>query len=399
MVSFIYMKSFDNTSFHTAIIGAGAAGLFCAGSFNAPKIILEANELPGRKVRVSGGGKCNFTNRFVSATDYQSQNLHFCKSALAAFNNEDFINLLNQADIPFEERPDGRLFAQSANDIVSFLVHRAKRANSQLACGVRVLEIHLQKGIFVLHTSAGTVYAQHVVVATGGLSYPALGANPFGWQLARKLGLNVIDPAPALCGLTLPKEKRIIFSALAGNSIPARVRYGKHHFEDQVLFTHDGLSGPAILQISLFWKPGEEVEIDFLPNLQVASIFREHKTKNQLFSTVVGPLFPGKIAKVLLKGLDVPLANASRAQLDAAINALHHFRFVPSGTAGYTKAEVTSGGVDTRELNPSTLQTRKIPGLYFIGELIDVTGRLGGFNLQWAWSSAFAAAQDLAQKF
>ena len=393
------MKSFDNTLFHTAIIGGGAAGLFCAGSFNTPKIILEASEHPAQKLHVSGGGKCNFTNRFVSAHDYLSQNPHFCKRALAAFGSNDFINLLKEENIPFEERSDGRLFAQTAQEIVSFLLRRAKIANTRLACGVRVLDILPEDGIFLLHTSTGTLRAQHVVLATGGLSYPALGANPFGWQLARKLDLNVIDPAPALCGLQFPKEKRAIFSTLAGNSLPARVRCGKHVFEDQLLFTHDGVSGPAVLQISLFWKPGQEIEIDFLPGQNAAEIFSQHKTKNQLFSSAIGPRLPGKIAKMLLTDINVPLANASRTQLDAAIRELHHFRFIPAGTAGYTKAEATSGGVDTRELKAATLQTRKIPGLYIIGELVDVTGRLGGFNLQWAWSSAFAAAQDLAKKF
>ena len=393
------MKIFDNTVFHTAIIGGGAAGLFCAGSFSAHKIVLEANDKLAQKVRVSGGGKCNFSNRCVTAQDYQSSHKHFCKNALAAFQSSDFLNLLQQAAIPWEEREQGRFFAKNANDVVQFLIQRAKKANTQFACGVQVLDLQYQDGLFTLHTSAGTIQANHVVLATGGPSYPALGGSSFGWQLARRLGLHVIEPRPVLCGLKLPKPQRMIFAPLAGNSLPVRVHCEKHHVEDQLLFAHEGFSGPAILQISLFWKPGQPIEIDFLPHTQAAVVLSQHKTKNQLFSSVLKDYFPGKTAKILLQGQDVPLSNASRLQLENAIKQIHQFSFTPTDTFGYTKAEATAGGVDPRELNATTLQTRSIPGLYIIGELVDVTGRVGGFNLQWAWSSAFAAAKDLAHKF
>ena len=393
------MKILEHTIFHTAIIGGGASGLFCAGSFSAPKILLEANPMLAQKVRISGGGKCNFSNRFVTPQDYQSSSKHFCKSALSAFKPTDFLNLLEQARIPWEEREAGRLFAKDAKEIVQFLIRRAERANTQLKCGVRVLDIQPQDGLFTIHTSAGTLKAQHVVLATGGLSYPQLGANPFGWQLTRRLGLHVIEPTPVLCGFKLSQDKRFLFSSLAGNSIPAKVKCGKYIFNDQLLFTHEGFSGPAILQISLFWKPGQTVEIDFLPQHQTACVLAQYKEKNQLFSTILKTYFPGKVAKVLLQGNDVSCANASRQQLQTASEQIHRFQFVPTGTFGYTKAEATAGGVDPRELNPSTLQARSIDGLYVLGELVDVTGRMGGFNLHWAWSSAFAAAQDLAQKF
>lgn len=393
------MAVFENTLFHTAIIGGGAAGLFCAGSFSARKIVLEANAQLAQKVRVSGGGKCNFSNTQVTATDYLSQHPHFCKSALAAFKPADFTALLDSENIPWQERASGRLFANTADDIAKFLIKRAQRANTQIACSVRVLDVLPEKDAFVLHTSAGTLRSRNVVLATGGLSFPSLGASPFGWQLARRLGLQVLEPTPVLCGLNFPKEKRLLFSTLAGNSTLAKIRCGKHIFIDQLLFTHDGISGPVVLQISLFWKPGQEVEIDFLPQHSCREIFRQHKTSNQPMSAILRPFFPGKIAKILLQGSDVSLANASRAQLEAACDILHHFRFIPTGTAGYTKAEATAGGVDTKELVASTLEARKIPGLYVIGELVDVTGRLGGFNLQWAWSSAFVTACDLAKKF
>ena len=393
------MKALENRFFHTAIIGGGAAGLFCAGSFSAPKILLESSEHCARKVRISGGGKCNFSNRLVSANDYLSKQKHFCKSALSAFHPDDFINLLNQHAIPWEERTQGRLFARNAEEIVRFLITRAQKAHTQITCGVHVLDVQPQTDGFRILTEAGTLHAQHVVLATGGLSYPALGANPFGWNLAQKLGLQVIEPSPVLCGLQLPKNKRSLFSVLAGNSIRARVTCAKHTFEDQLLFTHEGFSGPAILQISLFWKAGQEIEINFLPFADCQEIFKTHKTKNQLFSAVLGDYFPGKVAKTLLTGKDVSLANATKAELAAAYQMIHHFRFVPHGTAGYTKAEATAGGIATTELHAATLQTRRFPCLYAIGELVDVTGRLGGFNLHWAWSSAFAAAQDLARHF
>ncbi len=389
-----------NTVFHTAVIGAGASGLFCAGSFPACKIVLEANTKPALKVSVSGGGKCNFSNRSVSAADYLCPNKHFCKNALAAFKPQDFINLLDQERIPWEERPNGQLFAKRAQDIVRFLTMRAKQNNTQLALGVRALNIRRENTLFVTDTSAGPVRSQYVVLAAGGLSYPALGANGFGLKIAREFGLSESETRPALVGLTLPKEIRTRFAALAGNSVPARVWCGKKSFEGPVLFTHDGVSGPAVLNISLFCEAGETVCIDFLPGQNAADIFAAAKNSAKTFSgTLAEKGLPVKIAKTLLGELERDLANASRAQLEAAALAVNRFSFVPAGTAGLTKAEVTAGGIDVRELNPSTLEARRVPGLYIIGELVDVTGRLGGFNLQWAWSSGFAAAKALEKRF
>lgn len=387
-----------NTLFHTAIVGAGASGLFCAGSFAAPKIVLEANACAARKVAVSGGGKCNFSNRFMSAAQYVSQNKHFCKSALAAFTPTHFTALLDQAHIPWEERAHGRLFAYHAGDIVRFLVRRAKNNHTHLAVGVQVLHIKKEQGLFILATSAGTVRAKNVVLATGGLSFPALGASSFGFKTARQLGLATLPQRPALCGLTWPKELRNRFTVLAGNSLPVTIRQGKHRFEDDLLFTHDGISGPAVLQLSLYWQPQLPVEINFLPGLQATDILHRHKNSAKTTSSVMGEFLPGKIARVLLCNCDVPLADATRLQLQQAADTLHRFTFQPAGTFGYTKAEVTAGGVDTRELNPSTLESRRIPGLFMIGEMVDVTGNLGGFNLHWAWASAFAAAQALRQR-
>jgi len=382
--------------YHTAIIGAGASGLFCAGSFEASKIVLEANDKPALKVSVSGGGKCNFSNRFVSAANYESQNKHFCKSALAAFTPNDFTALLDQAHIPWHARENGQLFATNAADIVRFLVQRAKSHHTVLSLGTRVLNIQLQPDGFVITTSKGLVHAGHLVLASGGISWPKLGGNTFGLKMARQLGLPVVEQRPVLCGLTFPKPLRLIYAPLAGSSTPVIIRQGKRSFEGDLLFTHEGISGPAVLRLSLFWQPEIPVEIDFLPHQSAAEIISKHK--NSTKSPIrIFPL-PYHMAKILLAEYDAPLSNATRAQLHAIADTLHRFRFTPAGVAGYTKAEATAGGIDTRGLFAATLEARNIPHLFVIGELVDVTGNLGGYNLHWAWASGFAAAQALKQR-
>ena len=385
--------------YHTAIIGAGASGLFCAGSFDAPKIVLEANSRPAQKVRVSGGGKCNFTNRFVSAADYESQQKHFCKNALAAFTPEHFVRILNEYHIPWHERENGQLFATRATDIVQWLIRRAKAHRTTLALGVRVLDITPISGGFLLHTSQGPVHAQQVVLASGGLSFPALGGNSFGIKIARKFGLAIVPQRPVLCGLTFPKELRTLCTKLAGNSVPVMIRQGKKQVEGPLLFTHEGISGPAVLRLSLFWKPNHPVEIDFLPHQNAADILTAHKNSSKTVSGAFIPALPHYVAKTLLAPCDVPLANATREQLYAAAQRINHFSFHATGTAGYTKAEATAGGIDTKEINPTTFEVRRVPGLFITGELLDVTGNLGGFNLHWAWASGFCAAQTLCQRF
>lgn len=385
--------------YHTAIIGAGASGLFCAGSFDAPKIVLEANTRPAQKVNVSGGGKCNFTNRFVSAADYDSQRPHFCKSALAAYTPLDFLHMLEEQHITWNERDNGQLFANRSSDIVQLLLRRAKEHRTTLALGVRVLDIEPMTGGFLLRTSKGPIHAQYVVLASGGLSFPALGGNGFGIKIARKLGLSVIPQRPVLCGLTFPKELRPLGKELAGNSVPVILRQGKKRFEGPLLFTHEGISGPAVLRLSLFWQPDSPVEIDFLPHQNAAEILAAQKNSSKTVSGAFVPALPHHVAKTWLAPWDVPLANATREQLRAAAQRVNHFSFKAVGTAGYTKAEATAGGIDTREINPATFEVRRVPGLFVTGELLDVTGNLGGFNLHWAWASGFAAAQALRQRF
>lgn len=388
-----------NTVFHTAIIGAGASGLMCAGSFSQSKIVLDHNPKPGAKVSVSGGGNCNFSNRFVSAADYLSQNKHFCKSALAAFKPQDFVALMEENNLPWQERENGQLFAFGAQHIVQMLVRRARQAGTHILTGTEVLEVKQENGLFLLHTSAGPVRAQHVVLASGGLSFPALGACPFGLKTAQKFGLQVIEPRPALAGLSFPKEYRERFSRLAGNSLKAEVRCEKHVFTGDLLFTHEGVSGPAVLQISLFWTPGTEVQINFLPGQDALALIQAQKNHAKTISAALKDHISAKIVKTILGPQGEDLSNASRLQLENAARALNRFSFVPAATAGYTRAEVTAGGVNTREINPVTFEAKKVPGLYIIGELLDVTGRLGGFNLHWAWCSGYAAAKALEKQF
>ncbi len=389
-----------NTVFHTAIIGAGAAGLFCAGSFNCSKIVLEANSKPALKVGVSGGGKCNFSNRIISASDYLSQNKHFCKNALAAFKPQDFIHLLDEAHIPWEERQNGQLFSFNAQEIVRFLVKRAQEANSKILYNTRVLDIRQERNLFILDTSVGPIQAHHVVLATGGLSFPSLGANGFGIKMAHKFGWDVIEPRPALCGLTFPKEYKERLSCLAGNSLTADISCDKKSFSGQLLFTHDGISGPAVLQTSLFWEPNKPITINFLPKINVMEFLFSCKNSNETISGALAKAgLAKKIAKALLADTDRDLANATKAQLMQVAQLMNHFSIIPVGTSGYTKAEVTAGGISTRNFIPSTLEARSHSGFYAVGEVLDVTGRLGGFNLHWAWSSGFSAAKALEKMF
>ena len=389
-----------STPYHTVIIGAGASGLMCAGSFNARKLLIDHNPRPGAKLAVSGGGKCNFSNLNITAAHYTSQNKHFCKNALAAYKNTDFLKLLDENCVPWQQLPSGQLFAQNAQDIVRLLVRRAQQANTYFKLNTQALGIKKDgQGLFIVQTSRGNIKAQNLVLACGGLSFPSLGAGPFGVQAARAMGLNIIEPSPALAGFTFPRALKQHTAPLAGNSLPVQIRCGKFTYMGPLLFTHEGISGPAVLQTSLFWHEGEQVTVNFLPGTDALAFLREHKNTAKHFSALLAEKISPKIAKALLAEADVPAANATTAHLHLAAQRLNAFVFVPEGTAGWTKAEVTRGGVDTKEINPSTMQCRRIPGLFITGELLDVTGMLGGYNLQWAWSSGRAAAKALEQIF
>lgn len=393
------MKNGAHTDiWHTIIIGAGASGLMCAGSFNAPKLVLEHNSIPGKKLNITGGGKCNLTHLNISARDYVSTQTHFPHAALAAFTPQDMLELIRQARLPVDIKENGQIFARDARQITQWLYQRAKQHNTSFSFNTRVLRISYEKNLFCIQSSIGKLYASNVVLACGGLSYPDLGATGFAWQAATQLGLTAQAPRPALAGLQMPADFRAICRSLTGNSLPVSIRCGKHTETEQLLFTHRGISGPAVLQTSLYWKEGEPICINFLPQLDVLSFLREHKTQKNSFSKLLAPFLTEKIAKHLLADLDVRAADAPKQVLCQTAVRLNALTVVPTATAGYTHAEVTAGGIDTKQLLPQTLVCKNIPGLFVIGEAVDVTGRLGGYNLQWAWSSAWAAARALTEK-
>jgi predicted Rossmann fold flavoprotein len=378
------------TRFDVAVIGAGAAGLMCAieaGKRGRRVLVLEHNPRAGRKILVSGGGRCNFTNIHTTAANFLSANPHFAKSALARYSPQDFLALVERHRIPYHEKTLGQLFCdRSATDIVAMLEHECDRAGVCIETGCAV---HSVAAAFTLETSGGTIEAQSLVIATGGLSIPKMGATPFGYQVARQFGLGIVPCRPALVPLTFAPDDLARYGALSGVSADALVTAGGARFREKLLFTHRGLSGPAILQASSYWTAGQLVEIDLLPEIEIASHLRSREGVEA--RTVVGRFLPRRLADLFAPSKIA--ASLSDREIDALAAAMHHWRVIPAGTEGYAKAEVTAGGVDTAELSSRTFEARKVPGLYFIGEVLDVTGHLGGFNFQWAWASGYSAGQ------
>ena len=383
--------------YHTVIIGAGASGLFCAGSFDAPKLVLEAQSSAAQKVFFSGGKKCNFTNKFVSAADYDCTQKHFCKNALAAFKPKNFTDLLDEALVPYEEREDGKLFGKSSSDIVDFLETRAKAHHTEIKLHTRVVSVQKTPLGFTLDTNNGIFQAKNVVLASGGPSFRILSGSTFGREVAREMHLPFIPQRPALCELEMTATLRKRFTELAGSSLTAAVQVEGKTITHSLLFTHRGISGPAVLSASLYWHKGQTVTIDFLPQESAEELWRAHKNSTRTLSSVLSEKMPVKIARALVADWDQPLANISNEHLKAAAQQVHAFTFIPAG-ANREAAEVTAGGIDTRCINPSTFEVKNIAGLYIIGEVLDVTGRLGGFNLHWAWASGFCAGQALGKK-
>lgn len=399
----------DNYS-DVIIIGAGAAGLFCAaqlGKYGKRVLILDNGKKIGRKILMSGGGFCNFTNMNVTSGCYLSENRHFVKSALAQFTQWDFIGLVADYGIAWHEKEDGQLFCDNgAQDIVDMLAAECAKYGVKIQLRQPIEQVEQvendAKVRFKIHAFSQQWSCRSLVIASGGLSMPALGATPFGYQLAEQFGINVVPPRAALVPFTFRETEKFL-TALSGVSLPVTVTSHHQSFTHQMLFTHRGLSGPAILQISNYWEPGESVEIDLLPYHSVYQIIEEcrQSSPKQQLKTVLSRHLPKKLvelwfAQSLLK--DQTVANLSKAELLAVDNFIHRWQFYPNGTEGYRTAEVTMGGVDTREISSKTMESNKIEGLYFIGEVLDVTGRLGGYNFQWAWSSAYACAVGIAGK-
>jgi predicted Rossmann fold flavoprotein len=383
------------------VIGAGAAGMMCAaaaGQRGKKVLVLESAKSPGEKIRISGGGRCNFTNLHASPAQFLSANPHFCISALSRYTQHDFIALVRRYRIGWHEKILGQLFCDgSATQIVDMLLTEMKEAGVQLRLNTKVQYVEKTSDGFTIQLSSGEVLAcGALVVASGGKSIPKMGATDFGYRLAEQFGLRLTETRPALVPLTFDGELLEQLSALSGVAAPARVTCGKTAFDEALLFTHRGLSGPAILQISSYWREGKGIVIDLLPGTNAVEALRAARQENgrQLASTFLATLLPRRLAKEIADtDHDGALGGLSDAKLKTLAAQLNDWRIVPAGTEGYRTAEVTLGGVDTRDLDSRTLQARAVPGLYFIGEVVDVTGWLGGYNFQWAWSSGWCAGQ------
>lgn len=380
------------------VIGGGAAGLFCAltaGRRGRRVVVVEHNDRVGKKIRISGGGRCNFTNLHTTHANFISANPHFCKSALARYTPADFVALVESHGVAYYEKKLGQLFcAGSAQQIIDLLVEECRRANVRIECGRRVQS--LARGETWRVEAGGVVYgAESVVVATGGLSIPTLGGTDFGYRAARQFGLKIQPTRPALVPLTLDAAAHAPLAALSGVSFPAEASCGGAEFKEDVLLTHRGLSGPAILQVSSYWRPGESVELNLLPGRDALDLLTSKRHADVELANLLGQQIPRRLAHAWceLVAPSRPLRQFSEAQLTALAGRLERWSLRPTGTEGYKKAEVTVGGVDTAELSSKTMEARRVPGLYFIGEVVDVTGHLGGHNFQWAWSSGHVAGQ------
>jgi len=377
------------------ILGAGAAGLFCAataGQRGKRVLLLDHSAEPGRKILISGGGRCNFTNVHTAPDRYLSGNRHFAKSALSRFTPRDFIELVDAHGIAWHEKTLGQLFCDgSARQIVSLLLEECAKGGVDLRCSASVGEIEHRDGRFHLAWAS----APALVIATGGPSIPKLGATSLAYDLARRFGLKVVQPRPALVPLTLSAEDAL-FKELSGVSAEVVARCGKAAFREAALFTHRGLSGPAILQISSYWQRGEPVRIDFLPDALPGWLLDSKRSQPRAALRKVLPL-PERLAAALAErlGLAGDMGSHSDKALRAAEEALRGWTFAPTGSEGFAKAEVTVGGIDTAGLSSQTMEARSVPGLYAIGEAVDVTGWLGGYNFQWAWASARAAGEAI----
>jgi predicted Rossmann fold flavoprotein len=391
-------------AFDVAVIGAGAAGMMCAavaGQRGKHVVLIDHAEKLAEKIRISGGGRCNFTNLDTTPQNFLSQNPHFCKSALSRYTPKDFIDLIKRHAIPFHEKHKGQLFCdRSAEDIIHMLKAECDSGNVSWRMPTAVRKVGKQGEAFHITTDAGEIIAQQVVIATGGLSIPKIGATDFAFRIAKQFGVNMIEPRPALVPLTFNESDWQSFIPLAGISLEVDVATGDKktggRFREDLLFTHRGLSGPAVLQISSFWKNDAALTLNLLPGLDVAQelLAAKHQVKknlaNHLSQWLPARLIEGWLQVHAFKP-DARLADMPDQQLRRLGASLNQWQIAPNGSEGYRKAEVTLGGVDTRELSQQSMMVNKVPGLYFVGEAVDVTGWLGGYNFQWAWASGTAA--------
>jgi predicted Rossmann fold flavoprotein len=384
-------------NYDVIVLGAGAAGLMCAGVAarrGRSVLVLEQARHPGEKIRISGGGRCNFTNLHTTPANFLSENPRFCHSALSGYTQHDFIALVEQYGIAWHEKTRGQLFCDgSSRQIIDML--REECRSAQLRFGVRISAIARSEEGFAVATDQGEFRCRSLVVATGGPSIPKMGASGFGYRIAEQFGLKIVPPRAALVPLTFDAAMLTQFKDLSGISVDAVVSCGKTRFDEALLFTHRGLSGPAILQISSYWRAGEDIVIDMAPERDVLALMKQARREHprQELATALTGLLPKRLAQTVADAIGGParLADFSDKLLSSVAAATKAWRVRPNGTEGYRTAEVTLGGVDTTELSSKTFEAKSVSGLYFIGEVVDVTGHLGGFNFQWAWSSGHAA--------
>lgn len=390
------------SSFDAIILGAGAAGLMCAaeaGKRGRAVVVLEKAETPGKKILISGGGRCNFTNLHTAPDRYISANPHFVKSALSRFSPQDFLALVEGRGIAWHEKTLGQLFCDgSARQILEMLLDDVSEAGGDVLCGQSIAEVSHIEGRFRVRTQQRTLEAPALVIATGGPSIPKMGATGYAYELARQFGLKVVEPRPALVPLTLSGDD-VLFRELSGVATEVIAQAGGASFREAALFTHRGLSGPAILQVSSYWRHGQPVEIDFLPDMPANwLVAAKQSSPRGTVRALLRANLPDRLAAALAQRLgadDTVLANVPDERLRRAEAQLASWRFLPNGTEGYAKAEVTVGGISTAELSSKTMEAKRVPGLYVVGEAVDVTGWLGGYNFQWAWASGWAAAQSI----
>ena len=384
------------------IIGGGAAGLMCAstaGYAGKKVIVLEGSNRCGKKILMSGGGRCNFTNIGTSSKNFISQNPHFCRSALARYSPHDFIELVERHGIAYHEKELGQLFCdESSKQIVKMLLDECQQAGVEVVVDCNIQRIE-RADCFVVHSNQGVFFADKLVIASGGLSIPSMGASGFGYDIAKQFGHSIIATRAGLVPFTLSGKPLEQYAELSGLSLPVSVKTPAAEFSNALLFTHRGLSGPAVLQISSYWQLGETIEINLLPNIDFAAhllVLQQQGHKAEL-KTVLSELLPKRLAQLLCSDFfsNKPINQHTHSELKQIAYAIQHWALTPSGTEGYRTAEVTLGGVNTDEISSSTFESKLCPNLYFIGEVLDVTGHLGGYNFQWAWACAQAAGKTL----
>lgn len=385
------------TTFDVIVIGAGAAGMMCAltaAQRGRKVVILDHYAKLAEKIRISGGGRCNFTNLNIKPDNYLSHNPHFCRSALSRYTPQHFITLLDKHGIGYHEKTLGQLFCDEGSEaIISMLKKECDDAGVKWMRPCEVGEVR-RSTRFTVMTSRGLLEAEALVIATGGLSIPKIGATPFGYKVAEQFGIPMTKLKPGLVPLTFHPEEWAAYADLTGASLDAVVSFGKQRFRENLLFTHRGLSGPAILQISSYWEAGQPLSIDLLPDHDMHAVFVEHTKSKLLLSNFLAQYLPKKLADIVATqwiAENKPLNQYSPKVLAALAGRLKNWLVTPTGTMGYSKAEVTCGGVDTHALSSKMMEANEVPGLYFVGEVMDVTGQLGGYNFQWAWASGYAA--------